>query len=261
MHIVITGASSGIGASLARELATIPNARLTLVARRRERLEALADELGVPCHIVVRDLAEPGEAWVAEAEAALGPIDVLVNNAGIQVIGATANVDLEAGERSVFLNLLSPLRLTRAVLPSMLSRRTGHIVNIASMAAIAPTPWMTYYNASKAGLGAASEALGGELRGTGVSVVTVYPGIIDETDLAKRAIATYEESRGLALQPRGSARTLARIIRKRILRSGHARIIYPRVNVLARWFPGVTRWVMDRFAPGLRATRTEAARC
>lgn len=254
MHVVITGASSGIGAAIARELASLPEAHLTLVARRREKMEALAAELGVPCHVVARDLSEPSDpgAWLAAAIDRFGPVDVLVNNAGSQVVADTSKVDVDAGERSVFLNLLMPLRLSRAVLPSMLARKKGSIVNIASMAAIAPTPWMTYYNASKAGLAAASEALGGEVRDKGVSVVTVYPGILAETELAQRALATYEHSRALSLQPTGTAAGLAARVRQAVARSRSGRVIYPKVNVLARWFPGTTRWFMDRFAPGLR---------
>ncbi len=255
MHIVITGASSGIGAAIARELARLPGAQLTLVARRLDKMQELAATLPVPCHIVTRDLSEPSgtEGWIEDAETTFGPVDVLVNNAGSQVLGSTASVDVAAGERSVFLNLLAPLRLSRAVLPSMIRRRRGHIVNIASMAAIAPTPWMTYYNASKAGLAAASEAMAGELRGTGVSVVTVYPGIIDETDMAQRALARYQPSKALSLQPTGSTAELAARIARRVRRPRHARVIYPKVNVLARWFPSTTRWIMDRFAPALRA--------
>lgn len=255
MHVVITGASSGIGAAIARELALLPEARLTLVARRREKMEALAAEVGVPCHVVCRDLSEPSDpaAWLGPAIDRFGPVDVLVNNAGSQVVADSSKVDVEAGERSVFLNLLMPLRLSRVVLPAMLAHRTGTIVNIASMAAIAPTPWMTYYNASKAGLAAASEALAGEVRGSGVSVITVYPGILAETELAQRALATYEHSRALALSPTGTAAGLARRVRRAVTRGRAGRVIYPEVNVLARWFPSTTRWIMDRFAPGLRA--------
>ena len=131
----------------------------------------------------------------------------------------------------------------------MLDRGRGAVVNIASMAALAPTPSMTYYNASKAGLAGASEALRGELRGTGVDVLTVYPGII-ETDMAERGIAAYGPSRALRMQPRGDAAVLARKLRRAIERR-RARLVYPRVNVLARWFPSITRWVMDRFTPRL----------
>jgi short-subunit dehydrogenase len=196
MHIVITGASSGIGAALARELATLPNAKLTLVARRRALLEELARSLPCEVNIVERDLST-GDArttdWLPE------DVDVLVNNAGVQIIGRTAAIDVEKGEASVELNLLAPLRLTRAVLPRMLAKKSGTIVDIASMAALAPTPGMTYYNASKAGLAAASEALRGELRGSGVNVVTVYPGIV-ATDMADAGLAAYGNNLALRLQ-------------------------------------------------------------
>jgi short-subunit dehydrogenase len=254
MHIVITGASSGIGAALARELGKLPNARLTLVARRRPLLEKLARSLPAKTFVVERDLAQPGDRstdWLVEAERENGPVDVLINNAGVQVIGRTAAIDVERGEASLHVNLLTPLRLTRAVLPGMIARKEGTIVDIASMAALAPTPAMTYYNASKAGLAAASEALRGELRGTGVHVVTVYPGIV-ATDMADDALAAYGSNLALRLQPRGTTSGLAALVRKAILRRT-ARVVYPRAYSFVRWFGPVVRWFMDRFSPALAA--------
>ena len=251
MHIVITGASSGIGAALARELAKLPGARLTLVARRKPLLEALASELDAKTLVIERDLSQPEDPseWLDEAVRANGEVDVLVNNAGVQVIGRTAAIDVARGEASLHVNLLTPLRLTRAVLPGMLARRRGTIVDIASMAALAPTPGMTYYNASKAGLAAASEALRGELRGTGVNVVTVYPGIV-ATTMAHDALAAYGSNVALRLQPRGTTSALARIVRAAIVRK-RARVIYPRSYSFVRWLGPVVRWFMDRFSPAL----------
>jgi short-subunit dehydrogenase len=251
-HVVVTGASAGIGRALALELARA-GARLTLVARRRVALERLAAEieeeaLSEPLVLAV-DLSEGDDGWLDEAREHAGPIDVLINNAGVQVIAPTHSVDVRTGERLLELNLRVPLRLTRRVLPSMLARGEGGIVNVASMAALAPTPGMTYYNAAKAGLGGASEALRGELRDSGVDVVTVYPGII-ETDMARAGISRYEPSALLRMQPVGDADVLARLVR-RALERRRARIVYPRVNVLARFFPTLTRWVMDRFTPRL----------
>ncbi|MBT8496533.1 MAG: SDR family NAD(P)-dependent oxidoreductase [Deltaproteobacteria bacterium] len=253
MHVLITGASSGIGASIARELGRHPQNRLTLVARRRERLEALADELAAETRIEVRDLSlAPLElSWLEEDRSHFGPVDVLVNNAGVQVVGRTHEVDPDAGEASLRVNVFSPLRLIRALLPEMVERDSGTIVNIASLAALAPTPYMAYYNASKGGLAAASEALRGELRESGVKVVTVYPGIISETEMATSTEAKYETSRLLGMQPRGTSAELARRIASAIER-GDARLIYPPINTAARWFPGVTRWLVDRFTPPLR---------
>ncbi len=250
-HVVVTGASSGIGAAIAREYGRA-GAVLTLVARREERLRALAEEIGADrCHVVAKDLSVPETAadWLEGAEAANGPITVLVNNAGRQIIGRTADLDPADGERSLKLNVFTPLRLTCAVLPGMLDRRRGTIIDIASMAALAPTPFMTYYNASKGALAAASEALRGELRKTGVHVVTVYPGVIDETEMGARGVAALDDTFAVRMQPRGTAAGLAVLIRKAEER-GRARVIYPRVNTLARWLPGPTRWLMDRMSPG-----------
>jgi short-subunit dehydrogenase len=247
-HVVVTGASAGIGEALARAWAAA-GADLTLVARRRDRLDALAAELPTRVHVVALDLAHPAEAaaFLPEAEAALGPVAVLVNNAGLQVVGRTHALDVEAAERTVATNLLTPLRLVHAVLPGMLARNTGTIVNISSMAALAPTPGMTWYNAGKAGLAAASEALRGELRETGVRVVTVYPGIIGDTDMARAALHHYQ---GLVvrLQPTGTAEQLAAVV-VRAAERGAARVIWPRANALARHFPAVTRAMMDTFSP------------
>ncbi len=254
MHIAITGASSGIGAALARELAALPGVRLTLVARRKPLLEQLAAELKVPALVVPHDLGDPAHAadWIAAAEQANGPIDILVNNAGVQVVGPSATIDIEKAEEVLRVDLLSPLRLTRAVLPAMLARRSGVIVDVSSMAALAPTPGMTWYNAAKAGLAAASESLRGELRGTGVHVVTVYPGIIGETDMARAALTKYEISKAVSAQPVGTAAGLARLVRVAIEKR-QARVIYPRVNTLARWFPAPTRWLLDHFTPAVKA--------
>lgn len=251
MHVLVTGASSGIGAAIARRWGAEPGARLTAVARRLDRLEALAAE--VPSvHPVRWDLAVPRDAAgvIDAAEAINGPVDVLVNNAGVQVIGPTAQVDPEAGERSVALNLLTPLRLAHSVLPGMLERGRGTIVNIASMAALAPTPGMTWYNAGKGGLAAASEALAGELLGGPVHVLTVYPGIIADTAMAEHGLAAYGAGSSLALrlQPTTTSAHLADAI-VRSVRGQRPRLILPRSNGLARWFPAPTRWLLDRLTP------------
>jgi short-subunit dehydrogenase len=253
MHIVITGASSGIGAALARELATLPNARLTLVARRRPLLESVARDLAVPVLVIERDLGSSDASstdWLTEAERVNGPVDVLVNNAGVQVIGRTSSIDVARGEASLQVNLLTPLRLTRAVLPGMIERRAGTIVDIASMAALAPTPGMTYYNASKAGLAAASEALRGELRGTGVGVVTVYPGIV-ATIMADNALEAYGSNLALRMQPTGTTTGLARMVKSSIDRR-KARLIYPRAYFFVRWITPIVRWFLDNFSPALK---------
>jgi short-subunit dehydrogenase len=252
MHVAITGASAGIGEALAREWSRA-GAMVTLVARRRDRLEALARELGDGAFVIEADLADPAPAagWIAAAEERNGPIDVLVNNAGVYRVEASAEMDVEAGERLLRLNLFTPLRLARAVLPRMVARGSGAIVNIASAAALAPTPGITYYNASKGGLAAASEALRGELRATGVNVVTVYPGPI-RTEMLEGGLRAFEENRAVRAMPVGAPEALAREVR-RAVEKRRARVVYPRSMASARWFPNLTRYLMDRFTPKVKA--------
>lgn len=251
MHAAVTGASAGIGEAIARSFSRA-GARLTLIARREERLQSISRSLSTPVHVVAADLSAPASAcdWIEEAESLQGPIDVLINNAGVQNIEPSAAMDVRDGEWLLRLNLFTPLRLTRALLPGMIERRSGTIVNICSMASLAPTAGMTYYNASKGGLAAASEALRGELRGTGVNVVTVYPGII-MTRMGVDGLQKYEPSAVLSLQPRGEAEILAGLILRAVERR-RARLIYPRLNAPARYFPAVTRWLMDRLTPPVK---------
>ena len=134
----------------------------------------------------------------------------------------------------------------------MIARGRGTIVDIASMAGIAPTPGMFYYNASKAALAAASESLRGELRGTGVHVMTVYPGPVRTAMEAAGRAAFVETAMMRVLTPVGDARVLARKIVAGVA-SGRARIIYPASYGLSRHLPNLTRFVLDRFTPPLRA--------
>lgn len=257
-HVAITGASSGIGEALARELAKA-GAKLTLVSRREDLMQKLAKELGGEIFIAKHDLCEVDRCcdWIKAAEDALGPIDVLVNNAGMQIIGRAWELDSDKVETMLRVNLLTPLRLTRAVLPPMIARGEGTIVDVASMAALAPTPWMTGYNATKGGLAAASESLRGELLGTGVHVVTVYPGPVD-TPMGRAGYDAYESSFSARATPMGTADVLARQVRAAIEKK-RARVIYPKVYAITRWFPNTTRYFLDRFTPAPRTLKSGEA--
>jgi short-subunit dehydrogenase len=253
VHVAITGASSGIGEALAREYLR-RGASLTLVARRRGKLEAIIEGHADRCRVVEADLTVHERAcdWVDAASEALGPIDVLVNNAGVQIVGRTVDTSVDDGERMLRLNVLSPFRLTKHLLPGMIARGRGTIVDIASMAGIAPTPGMFYYNASKAALAAASESLRGELRGSGVHVMTVYPGPV-RTAMEATGRAAYVETTMMKLfTPTGEAAVLARKIANGVA-SGRARIIYPATYGVSRHFPNLTRFFLDRFTPPLKA--------
>lgn len=174
---LVTGASAGIGEALARRIAA-DGFDLVLVARRAERLAALAQALPATVHVVACDLVEADAgARVADAVAALGrPLDVLVNNAGFGRAGRLAASPLGDQLAMVDLNVRAVVELTHRVLPGLLARGRGGVLNVASTAAFQPGPNVAVYYASKAFVLSFSEALAQECRGTGVTVCALCPG-------------------------------------------------------------------------------------
>src|SRR3954449_13429930 len=191
--VVITGASAGIGAELARELARRGHG-LTLVARRRERLEQLADELEVPVTVEPCDLADATERTRLIGAIARGrPIAGVCNNAGYGTVGRFAELPLERELQEIRLNVEALVELTGAFLPQMCERGAGAILNVASTASFQPLPNMAVYAATKAFVRSFSEATHAELSGTGVSITTLCPGFT-ETEFAETAGAGSFES-------------------------------------------------------------------
>jgi short-subunit dehydrogenase len=248
MHVAITGASSGIGAALARELGRAGHT-LTLVARRRSLLEALAAEIGAGTLVIEHDLADVSRAaaWLAMAESTHGPIDILVNNAGMENTGPSVDADPTVVQKLIDLNLTTPLLLARAVLPAMTARGGGMIVNVSSVAGLVSVPMQAFYGASKAGLAMFSETIRAELAGTGVHVLTVYPGPV-KTAMGDQAAEAFGGRDRIPTVPEGSPEELARLIHRAI--KGRApRVIYPKVYAMSRWFSPLARALVDRFAP------------
>lgn len=178
-YALVTGASSGIGLQMARSLAE-RGYGLVLVARRLDRLEALRDELARPerpVRILGVDLsARDAAAHIDEATSDID-VDVLVNNAGYGMQGRFLDMDLAAIEKMSLVNVHSLTELTARFARRMVARGRGYILNVASAAAFLPSPYVAAYAATKAYVLHLSEALSYELRGTGVSITTLYPGI------------------------------------------------------------------------------------
>jgi short-subunit dehydrogenase len=186
-RVLITGASRGIGQHLARAFAGA-GATVALVARSEEPLRALADELDGSAHPA--DLLDPAQVatLVHRVEDEAGPVDVLVNNAGIGEAGAFVDSTPEGLETTVRLNLSVPLELCRQAIPRMVRRGGGHLVNIGSLAALAYVPGMATYAATKAGIVQGSEAIRFELQGLPIGVTTVLVGGV-RTDMLREGEA------------------------------------------------------------------------
>ena len=178
---VVTGASSGLGEEFARLFAA-DGIDLILVARRRDRLDALAGELRearkVTVHVIAADLAAPDEVErvVREAQALPTEVEFLVNNAGLGNVGPFAESQLDRQLVMVDVNVRALVRLTHAFLPGMLARRRGRVLNIGSTAGLQPGPFSAVYYATKAFVNSFSEALSSELKGTGVTATVSLPG-------------------------------------------------------------------------------------
>jgi uncharacterized protein len=194
-NALITGASAGIGRELARQLATRAQT-IVLVARREQRLNELRDELRnlsphLNVHLRVVDLCDKAQIddlvhWLAQNKI---DIDFLINNAGLGDYGSVATSDIERDNRIIQVNIAALTFLTRQLLPSMIERKRGAILNVSSSAGFLPIPGMAVYAASKAYVNSFTEALRAELPpNSGVSVTALCPGPVHTEfgDVAKR---------------------------------------------------------------------------
>ncbi|GAA3390498.1 SDR family NAD(P)-dependent oxidoreductase [Cryptosporangium minutisporangium] len=229
-RVVLTGASSGIGRVLAKQLAAT-GARIALVARRTDLLEELAKEVTADGHpkplVLTADLSRAGVAVEVAHRAMdeLGGVDILVNNAGASLTGALSRHSDSEAARAIFgTNLWSPLALGAAVIPSMRSQRHGTIVNVTSTIQSVPLPLLGYYASSKAALAQATRSLREELADTDVRVLEVIPG---GTDTALRDVDSlpWKGSPPRMIRPTSAEKVAAAIVRA--LRRGRKRLAYP----------------------------------
>jgi short-subunit dehydrogenase len=180
LNALVTGASGGIGAEIARRLAG-KGVHLAISGRREDALQRLAEELrqrGVKCATVVADLAhrEQRRELLPRVEDQLGPVDVLINNAGIESIGAFTAATEQELSHMIEVNLTAPMLLTHAAMPGMLDRGRGHVVFISSLAGKFGPAYNEPYAASKAGLIALTQSLRAEYAGQPVGFSVICPG-------------------------------------------------------------------------------------
>jgi len=194
-HALITGAGSGIGAATATAFART-GARITLLGRERRDLEAHAATLppSAQATVVVADVTDrPAlEAAFGEARAALGPIEILVNNAGIGMSAPLAQTDDDLWSRTLATNLNGTFYAMRALVPAMATAGWGRVINVASVAGLTGGPYIAAYVASKHGVVGLTRALSSEYAGRGVTINAVCPGFT-ETPMLERSIASIVE--------------------------------------------------------------------
>lgn len=189
---LITGASSGIGEQFARQLAE-KGYELILVARRADRLEAVARSLPVTAHVVTNDLGSDAAQLKGQVEKLGVEVDLLVNNAGFGLRGRFTDLPVERQAEMVRVNCEAVVTLTGMFVPEMIERGRGGVITVASTAGMQPLPYEATYGASKAFALNLSDALHTELKGTGVKVLSVNPGPVPTE---WQQVAGYDESGG-----------------------------------------------------------------
>lgn len=211
--VLVTGAGRGIGRALAHAFAQA-GAKVALLGKTRKNLTEVQKELkdsGVPTVVLAADVTDEGAVSraLAALEQQLGPVDVLVNNAGIFASAPVEKMDAVVFDRILAVNLRGPFLMSRAVLPGMKSRRRGHIVNISSTAGRRGFAGGGAYCASKFGLAGLTEAMRYEARSSDVRVSCVFPSTVD-TSLVRKSGLDFDPK--TAIQPEDVARAVVSLV-------------------------------------------------
>ncbi|MGH7623499.1 MAG: SDR family NAD(P)-dependent oxidoreductase [Gemmatimonadaceae bacterium] len=243
-NVIVTGASRGLGVHIALALAA-RGANLVLAARTADKLEATraacersgAKAIAVACDVTSRsDL----DRLVATAAQEFGPIDVLVSNAGIEVTASLDDFDFDQIDDMIRTNLNAPIALTKIVLPAMVARRSGVVVNIASMAGKAGVPYNSIYSATKHGLCGFTESMNMEIAGSGVHMGVVCPGFVSDA--------------GMWADHGGTAPRMLREVSPAKVAAAVLKVIDGAPEVLVNSGPVKPLLALGVFAPGMKAS-------
>jgi uncharacterized protein len=236
--IVITGASSGIGKEVAKEFAKL-HAFLVLVSRNKDKLEETAKELSkykteiliCQCDVSQKDQVSKMSTAVLEK---FGTVDILVNNAGFGIFSTVNDIKVEEIESQMATNYMGMVYCTKSFLPTMLEKKSGHIVNVASVAASFGIPGMAPYCASKFAMLGFSESLYHELKGSGVGVTVVSP-IMVRTNFFNHS--------SFNKMPRYTPSLSASMVAKSVVRAASS----PRLEIVVPEFVRIAIWIKQTF--------------
>ncbi len=252
--VLVSGASSGIGAALCRNLARC-GTRLILVARQTAPLESMRAELEPDCHVRAfrLDISDREAVVDLVQERLQDQVDILINNAGIACCARFENLSASNFQEMINTNFLGQVWMTQAVLPGMKARGQGQILMVSSMAGVLGVAGYTAYGASKYALTGFSESLRNELAGTGVSLTLAIPSDVDTAQLEAESESKPEATGAVAglISPLSAATAADRILKAAA--QGKAEIVvsplWGRVLLkLCRLFPGPSKAIMDRLA-------------
>lgn len=248
-NAILTGASRGLGIPIAIGLAK-EGVNIALAARSEDALEEVREKVmryGVEAVAIPTDLADPKqvENLHTKAEQQLGAVDILVNNAGVELTLPYADYPVEDIQKSVQVNLLGPMLLSRAILPGMLKRGRGHIVNISSLAGKTGLPFQTPYGTTKAGLVMFTHCLRAELMDQPVGASVICPGFVAGDGMYARIEETGERA-PMVLRPTSTEKVVKAVIN--VMKKDIAELIVNPIAmrpgiVLREIFPGITPYL------------------
>jgi uncharacterized protein len=253
-RVLVTGGSRGIGAALGRSFAAA-GADVVLLGRSRQTVRAVADEIGG--HAVEADLAIEDEVrgLIGRIEAEVGPLDVVVHNAGDVSVEAFHSSDEERGARQVAVNLIAPIRLSRQVLPRMVDRGRGHLVFVSSLQGVLPTPGCAVYGATKSALTHFASILELELRGTRVGITVVEPGPVatdmwDDLESSHYLEPVLHRFRRLQMVTMDRPEDLATTVVAAVA-GGHGHVRTPRRAAVLYWLEAAPRAIARQLLRGI----------
>ena len=254
-RVLVTGASRGIGSAITEAFAA-EGARVALVARSESAIKELAGRLGGTAHPTDLTRVDQVEGLIERIEADGGPVDVLVNNAGIAISGFIGSLPAPTVDEVYRLNLLTPVELCRQAIPGMLERGGGHLVNVSSLAGVGVFPGIAFYASSKAGLSQFTAGLRADLKGLPIGTTLVELGpvpsdMLDQVEDYRPTDDSFKRFYKLQLIADVPKETVAREVVEAV-RKGRRHVRLPRRAIVFPLLTEAPRRMTELFLSGVK---------